>query len=81
MSYFKILSSDPKDYELDENVVDEPHSEETLDYFDIRPSELENYLDLTLDTGEQFCVPMEWLICACRYHNFSSDKNYSGFMH
>jgi hypothetical protein len=82
MSYFKLLSSDPADYEPDENAAEESYiQEDNVDYFDIRPSEFENYLDITLDTGEQFCVPMEWLICACRYHNFSADLCHNKFIH
>ena len=69
MSYFKLLSEDPSDYIED------------CDSYDIQQTENKDYLELTLDTGEQFCVPVEWLINAARQANFSSLRSYNGFIH
>lgn len=70
MSFFLLLSEDPADYE-DDSFLEE------CDSFQISHSDdMDNYLELTLDTGEMFSVPLDWLICACRKNNFSSDCDY-----
>jgi len=82
MSFFKLLSDKQEDFEPDDrSYCDEDEDPYCTDFYNIKAGELENFLEVTLDTGEQFFVPLEWLIAACRYHRFSSDTAHSGFMH
>jgi len=71
MSFFKLLSDRPEDFEKDDLSFPDPNEyDEPVDSYDIQQSDFEDYLDLTLDTGEMFSVPLKWLICACRHHKF-----------
>lgn len=82
MSFFKLLSDKPEDFENDEqSIFPDIQEEDFPDSYDIRPGTTNDCLELILDTGEQFCVPLEWLIAAARYHRFSSDTTHSGCMH
>ena len=74
MSFFRLLSDDPTDYEQD-NPLDE------CDSFQIEQSHIEDHLELILDTGEQFSVPLDWLICACRENKFYDEEDQSGWLH
>ena len=75
MSFFKLLSDKPEDFEQDEYL-------EPSDSYEIHSSESQDFLELILDTGEMFSVPLEWLICACRENQFVSDaNNHNGCMH
>lgn len=83
MSFFKLLSDRPEDFDQEELSFAEPVDyDESVDSYEIQSSELQDFLELTLDTGEMFSVPLEWLICACRENQFGLEtKDHSGFMH
>lgn len=66
MSYFKILSDNPDDYESEAPDLDDPN----LQSFYMQKSPIDNCIELALDTGEVFCIPLEWLIKAARVNNF-----------
>lgn len=59
MSFFKMLSDDPADYEH-EDVLDD------VDSFDLAYSDTEDCIELILDTGEQFTVPIAWIVEQCK---------------
>lgn len=59
MSFFKMLSDDPADYEH-EDVLDD------IDSFDLAYSDIADHIDFILDTGEQFTVPISWIVHQCR---------------
>lgn len=50
MAFFKILSDDPNDFPIDDHD------------FHINPAEEENCLELILDTGETYIIPVGLLI-------------------
>jgi hypothetical protein len=75
MSFFKLLSDKKEDFESEEYY-------EPPDSYEIQSSEMQDFLELTLDTGEMFSVPLEWLICACRSNQFGLETNsHNGCMH
>lgn len=68
MSFFKLLSDKPEDFEQTEH--------EPADSYDIETDDMQDFLQLTLDTGEVFSVPLEWLLCACRENKFSLEHGH-----
>ena len=60
MSFFKMLSDDPADYDHEESLLEECTS------FDLGYSDTEDCIELILDTGEQFTVPIAWVVEQCR---------------
>ncbi len=66
MSFFKILSDNPDDYESEAPDLDDPN----LQSFYMQNSQMDNCIELVIDTGEVFCIPLDWLIRAARINNF-----------
>ena len=75
MSFFKLLSDKPEDFEQDDTSIFPDLG--SPDSYEIQSSESQDFLELILDTGEMFSVPLEWLICACRENQFSSEDHCS----
>jgi len=75
MSYFKILSDDPADFPVNESEGSSSFSSSSsssssslddVQSFDLAYSEIEDCIELILDTGEQFTVPLIFIIEQCR---------------
>lgn len=82
MSFFKILSDKAEDFEQEESSINCDIQEEDFpDSYDIQPSRLNDCIELILDTGEQFCIPLDWLICVARRNQFYSETDHNGFIH
>jgi len=82
MPFFKILSDNPEDYELDDNQHYIPDSDSDPD-FEIETETYtgQEHLEILLDTGELFSVPLDWLIQASRYYSFQYDTDHKGDIH
>ena len=78
MPFFKLLSENPEDYESDESPEPIPKNDPE---FEDHMFASEGRLELLLDTGELFCVPLDWLIAAARHYNFHRDIDHKGVMH
>lgn len=59
MSFFKMLSDDPADYEHEDIL-------EGVNSFDLAYSDTEDCIELVLDTGEQFTIPIAWMVEQCK---------------
>lgn len=59
MAFFKILSDDPADFQEDVIAICEHESEE------------DPCIELILDTGETYIIPVTWLIFEARRHGFA----------
>ena len=55
MAFFRILSSDPSDYESDHEIDDYSGSEGVRDLLE------EDYLVLSFSDGSAVCGPMSWI--------------------
>ena len=71
MSFFKLLSDNPSDYESDDSAPDDCQD-------DTQMFSKEGHLEMLLDTGELFSVPLDWLISAARHYNFHRETDHSG---
>lgn len=76
MSFFKILSDNPADFESETPDLNDPN----LQSFYMQKSSEENCIELILDTGEEFCIPLDWLIRAARVNDFGILVQ-SGWLH
>jgi hypothetical protein len=77
--FFKLLSENPEDYDSEDNLPE--HTEIEPD-FDMSECDNREYIELLLDTGELFSVPLDWLIQASRYYSFHKETDHSkGVMH
>lgn len=68
MSFFKILSENPDDYESSDDLHVQP--EQDIDSIYVQQSEIENHIDIILESGEHFCIPIKWLIESARQNKF-----------
>ncbi len=77
MAFFKILSENPEDYESS----DEPSeiADHDIESIYVQQSEIENHVDIVLESGEHFCIPIKWLIESARQNKFQS--YYKSWLH
>lgn len=80
MPFFKILSDNPEDYDPEDYPPHIPDSEPEPD-FEVETCTSQEHLEILLDTGELFSVPMDWLIQASRYYSFHSENDHKGAIH
>lgn len=76
MSFFKLLSDKQEDYEVE----DIPHNIDDHDSIGIYTNS-DNIIEISLDTGEHFIVPMSWLIDTIRSEIGKSFTCQSGTLH
>jgi hypothetical protein len=75
MSYFKYLSDDPDDYEDKNDLPAVPDlSDPSIDSFHMQNAKIDDYIELNLDTGEKFIIPINWLINISRYLKFGPNQ-------
>jgi len=76
MSFFKLLSDKQEDYEVE----DVPHDIDDENSIGVYTNQY-NMLEIALDTGESFIVPMTWLIDTIRSEIGKSFTCQAGTLH
>lgn len=69
MSFFKYLSDEPEDYKEEDLPTQNLDEQES---FSMRQSEKPDFIELVLDTGEQYHIPITWLIQQAREHKLQA---------